>query len=172
MKATSRQIALVSILLCAGLAGATQAWAKVGYYPDTRKPSFLVDYPDDWELAPAEGEDDYVNMSAPTGAALVFRTIPGSEDAMKEAIEDSVAYIKENYGKVSFKEPVKAAQSGLMGFFMDGSGSNKEGEAIVFRMAWLTLKDGKIGEIWFVANADDKAGIAAASKVMNSFRAP
>jgi hypothetical protein len=91
---------------------------------------------------------------------------------MKEAIEDSVAYIKETYGKVSFKEPVKAAQSGLKGFYMDGSGSDKDGEAIVFRMAWLALKDGKIGEIWFVAPADDKAGIAAASKVMNSFRAP
>jgi len=29
-----------------------------------------------------------------------------------------------------------------------------------------------VGEIWFAAPADDKAGIAAASKALNSFRAP
>jgi hypothetical protein len=91
---------------------------------------------------------------------------------MEEATESSIAYLKENYKNVDLGEPVDAKQAGLTGFYMDGSGKDEDGTAIVFRMAWLALNDGTIGEIWFAAPADDKAGIAAASKALNSFRAP
>jgi hypothetical protein len=56
---------------------------------------------------------------------------------------------------------------------LDGSGVDKEdGSAVTFRAAWIALKDGKIGEIWLSAPQSDKEEIAAASKVVSSFRTP
>lgn len=172
MKLSSRKLALLPFLLFAGGMNTWSAGAETIGYPTADKPSFLVDLPDDWEIAEGDAEGDYVNVSGPSGVALAFRTIAGSESAMDDAIEESVAHIEENYKNVSLGEPVDAEQKGLTGFYMDGTGKDEEGGAVTFRMAWLALKDGHIGEIWFVAPADDRAGIAAAAKAINSFRAP
>ena len=172
MKLSVQKLALVPLLMFAGLAVASQARAGVLGYPSTDHASFLVDLPDSWEVTPGEEVGDFVDVNSESGVYLAFRTIEGSESAMQEAIEDSVGYLKENYKNVNVGEPVDAHQAGLTGFYMDGSGKDEDGTDIVFRMAWLALKDGHIGEIWFAAPADDKAGIAAASKALNSFRAP
>lgn len=173
MNLSARKLALVPLLLMfAGLVAASPAQAGVIGYPSPDDASFLVDVPDGWEIEPGEEEGDFVDVNSDSGVYLAFRTIPGSESAMNEAIEESVAYIEENYKNVELGEPVDAKQKGLEGFYMDGTGKDADGGAVVFRMAWLALEDGHIGEIWFAAPADDKAGIAAASKALNSFRAP
>jgi hypothetical protein len=172
MKLSVPKVALVTLLLAAGLVLASSLQAGTMGYPSPDHASFLVDLPDGWEVTPGDEVGDFVDVNSDSGVYLAFRTIEGSESAMQEAIEDSVGYLKENYKNVDVGEPVDAHQAGLSGFYMDGSGKDEDGTAIVFRMAWLALKDGHIGEIWFAAPADDKAGIAAASKALNSFRAP
>ncbi|MEO7794541.1 MAG: hypothetical protein ABIV06_07180 [Thermoanaerobaculia bacterium] len=172
MKLVSKKLALVPLMLFAGWLVAAQARAGVLGYPSTDHASFLVDIPDGWEVSPGEEEGDFVDVNSESGVYLAFRTIAGSESAMQEAIEESVAYLEENYKNVSLGEATDAKQAGLEGFYMDGTGKDADGSGVVFRMAWLALKDGHIGEIWFAAPADDKAGIAAAGKTLNSFRAP
>ena len=172
MKLASKHLVptLLSLLVLVSLA--PPAHATVLGYPSTDDASFLVDVPDSWEIEPGAEVGDYVHVNSPSGVYLAFRTIPGSEDAMQQAIEESVAYLEENYGDVNVAEPVPAKQAGLEGFFMDGSGKDGDGKPVTFRMAWLALNDGHIGEIWFAAPANDKGGIAAAAKALNSFRAP
>ena len=172
MKLMIQKLAPLSLLMFASLLAASPAHAGVLGYPTTDHASFLVDIPDSWEVTPGENEGDFVDVNSPSGVYLAFRTIPGSESAMNDAIEDSIAYLEENYKNVEVGEPVDAKQAGLTGFYMDGSGKDADGSGVVFRMAWLALNDGKVGEIWFAAPADDKAGIAAASKALHSFRAP
>lgn len=172
MKLATSKLALVLLLLSVGLVVAPPAQAGVLGYPTTEDASFLVDIPDSWEVEPGEEVGDFVDVNSPSGVYLAFRTIPGSETAMEEAIGDTVAYLEENYKNVNVGEPVDATQAGLTGFYMDGSGKDADGTGVVFRMAWLALEDGTVGEIWFAAPAADKAGIAAAAKALNSFRAP
>lgn len=172
MKLASKKLTLVLSLLLATLTVASPALATVLGYPSTEDASFLVDIPGNWEVEPGEAEGDYVHVNSPSGVYLAFRTIPGSDDAMQQAIEESVAYLEETYQNVSVGEPVEAKQAGLEGFFMDGTGKDEDGTPVTFRMAWLALNDGHIGEIWFAAPASDKAGIAAAAKALSSFRAP
>jgi hypothetical protein len=172
MKMSAKALALVPILLMAAGLATSPADAGTLGYPTTDHASFLVDIPDSWEVTPGEELGDYVHVNSPSGVYLAFRTIPGSESAMDEAIEGSVAYLEEAYKNVSVGEPTDANQKGLEGFYMDGSGKDEDGTAVTFRMAFLALKDGSIGEIWFAAPASDKAGIAAAAKALNSFRAP
>ena len=132
----------------------------------------MIDTPDDWEMTAGEEVGDYFDVEGPTGVTLSFRTIEGTEDAMEEAIEESMAFLKENYQDVELGEAQDSTQRGLKGFYATGKGKDEEGESVVFGMAWYALKDGHIGEIWFVAAEGDKAGATAAGKVLDSFRAP
>ena len=172
MKLSAKTLVLIPFLLLA--AGFATAPAEAGSlaYPSTDHASFLVDLPDDWEVTPGEGVGDYVHVNSPGGVYLAFRTLPASESAMNDAIEDSVAYVEGNYKGAALSEPAKTAQNGLGAFFIDGSGKEEDGTPVTFRMVFIALKDGSIGEIWFAAPLSDKAGIAAAAKVLNSFRAP
>lgn len=172
MKVSTKKLALVPLLLLAGSLVAVQAHAGTMGYPSTDDASFLVDIPAGWEVEPGEEVGDFVHVNSDSGVYLAFRTLPGSESAMEDAIEETVAYLEENYKNVDVGEPVDANQAGLTGFYMDGTGKDADGAGVVFRMAWLALKDGTVGEIWFAAPAKDKAGIAEAAKALNSFRAP
>jgi hypothetical protein len=160
------------LLFVTSLVAAATAQAAVLGYPSTENASFLVDLPDGWEVEPGEAEGDYVHVNSPSGVYLAFRTIAASESAMKDAIEESVAYLNENYKEVKVSDPVDAKQADLTGFYMDGTGKDADGASVTFRMAWLALSDKLVGEIWFAAPADDKAGIAAAAKTLSSFRTP
>lgn len=168
----ARMSRMLGTFLLAGAVASSAVMADTIAYPSSDDASFMVDVPKGWEITPGEEAGDYVGVNSDSGVYLAFRTIDGSEDAMHSAIEESVAYLEENYKNVDVGEPKDVKQAGLEGFLMDGTGKDEEGIDIVFRMAWLALKDGNIGEIWFAAAADDKAGIAAAAKALNSFRAP
>jgi hypothetical protein len=172
MQLSGKKLALLPCLLFAGWIGASPAEAGTLGYPTTDHASFLVEIPDSWEVTPGEEIGDYVHVNSPSGVYLAFRTMPASESAMDDSIDEAIAYLEANYDNVAVDEPRDAKQAGLEGFYMDGSGKDADGTAVSFRMAFLALDDGSIGEIWFAAPAKDKAGIAAAAKALNSFRAP
>lgn len=160
------------VLLLAGLLVFATAQAKKLGYPDMENASFVVEIPDDWTVEPGESVGDYVHVNSESGVYLAFRTIDGNEDAMKEAIEQSIVYLQENYQDVQVGDAKQVKQAGQEAFLMDGNGKDSEGDKVVFRMAWVALNDGTIGEIWFAALADDKDGINAAAAALSSFRAP
>jgi hypothetical protein len=163
---------VLSAVLLAGTLGAGAAGAETVAYPTADAASFLIDVPGDWEMEQAEAEGDYVTFYAPTGAALMFRTIPASEEELQAAVEDTITWIIENHSDVQIGEPSAANQAGLKGFVAAGEGKDEEGTHLKFGMAWFALPDGNLGEIWFSAAVDDAEGSAAAAKVIDSFRAP
>ena len=160
------------LLLLSGLLAFVTAQAKTLGYPDVKNASFLVDLPDDWTVEPGESVGDYVHVNSESGVYLAFRTIEGNEDSMKEAIEQSIAFLQENYQEVQVGDAKQVKQAGQEAFLMDGNGKDSEGDKVVFRMAWVALNDGHIGEVWFVAMADDEDGINAAGAALSSFRTP
>lgn len=171
---TKKSRRFASALLVAGLlaAGAASAKNVTWGYPSADNASFLIDAPEDWEPAPGEEVGDYFELYGPTGVALSFRTVPGTEDALKTAVEESIAYLHETYTDVKLDPAKDSVQAGLEGFYGTGSGVDEEGTKVVFGLAWYQLEDGNIGEIWFVAEAGDTAGAKAAGKILESFRAP
>lgn len=160
------------MLLFVGLLAVATAQAKTLGYPSVDKASFLVDLPDDWTVEPGEGAGDYVHVNSESGVYLAFRTVEASENAMQDAIKESIAFLQDNYKNVKVGDSKEITQAGLDGFVMDGAGEDSDGAAVVFRMAWVALKDGHIGEIWFVAFSDDEDGINAGGAALSSFRAP
>lgn len=160
------------MLLFVGLLAVATAQAKTLGYPSVDKASFLVDLPDDWTVEPGEGVGDYVHVNSESGVYLAFRTVEASDNAMQDAIKESIAFLQDNYKNAKVGDPKEVKQAGLDGFVMDGTGEDSDGTAVVFRMAWVALKDGHIGEIWFVAFSDDEDGINAGGAALSSFRAP
>lgn len=158
-------VCLAAVSVLAGAAGAGTI-----AYPTAQKPSFMVDVPDQWQLEPAEEVGGFFTVTGPTGVVLSFRTISGED--MDAAIEESVGFIQENYDNVTIDPAKEAQQHGLSGAFATGKGKDKStGKASVFAIAWFELKDKSIGEIWYAADASDKAGAQAAGKILDSFRA-
>lgn len=172
MRQTSRLAFLAPFALAAGLLAAGAASAETVGYPSADKPSFLVDYPANWEMTPGEGEGDYVTLMSPEGTTLMMRTIPGTKESMEQAVKDNYEYLGENYTDLQLSDPTDSQHRGLTGFYATGAGKDSDGTKTLFGMAWYALNDKEIGEIWFAAAEGDKAGIDAAGKVLESFRAP
>ncbi len=161
-----------SVVVCLAAVSIFAGAASAGIiaYPTAQKPSFVVDVPDAWELEPAEEEGGFFTVTGPTGVVLSFRAVGGGD--LDGAIEESIGFIQENYSNVNLEPAKEAQQHGLSGAFAMGQGKDKStGKASVFAVAWFELKDGSIGEIWYAADAGDKAGAAAAGKILDSFRA-
>jgi len=103
-------------------------------------------------LEPADEEGGFFNLNAPTGGQLAFRSVPGTEEDMKGAINETMQFVKDNYTNVEFKAPERTSD----GFYVTGSGQDKsDGADTVFQMEWRAMKNGHIAEIWVAEGPDD-----------------
>lgn len=166
-----RNSILGGMILAAGLFVGGSAQADTVAYPDQAHASFLVDYPSNWKMTPGDNVGDYITLTGPTGVNLQFRTVPGGPDAIEDAVKETFEYIEKTYKNTTFGQTSETKQAGMDAFVANGDGVEADGGTKVhFAMAWVALKDGNIGEVWYVVEASDKAGNDAAVKVMNSFR--
>lgn len=163
---------LAAVAVVAAVTTQAHAGTQTIYYPTQDNPAFSITAPDTWKLTPGESEGDYFDLDGPTGAVLSLRTIPGTEDDMKEAIQDSIKFLGENYTDVKIDDPKDHTMNGLKGFYTVGAGKGKaDGGPTVFGMAWYALKNGQIGEVWFAASANDKDGADQADKILDTLKA-
>lgn len=163
---------LASLVFAAGLLVAVPVVAATLAYPGPDNASFLLDHPATWEVAPGEEVGDYVTLTGPTGVNLQLRTIPGTESAMGDAIADNATFLEETFSEVKLNDPQTIEHRGLTTMVVSGAGADSDGEVVAFVMYYIALNDGNIAEIWFSVMKDDKAGLAAAMKVLDSFRTP
>jgi hypothetical protein len=142
------------------------------FYPTQDAPSFSLVVPGDWELEQAEEDGGFATLNGPSGAQLSFRTVAAEKEDLEAAIEETVDWVQKNYDDVKIEKATDAEENGLKGFSSAGTGKMKEdGSAVVFVMEWLMLNNGSLAEVWFCVDVNDKAGLAAAGKIMKSFRA-
>ena len=159
-------------ILAAGLFVAAPALADTLAYPTSDDASFVLDYPSSWEVEPGEEVGDYVTLNAPTGAVLQLRTIPGTESAVADATEATVAYLGETFDNVELGEPQDVKQGQVEGSLLIGSGVDDDGQNVAFAIYYIGLPDGNIADIWYAVVEGDKEGHDGAVKILNSFRAP
>lgn len=163
---------IASLLLAAGMTLAVSAHADTLAYPSSDAASFLIDYPSSWEMTPGDSVGDYLTLISDGGTTLMLRTVPGNSEEVADAVKESITYVQENYKDVALSEPTDSTQQGLTGFFTAGTATDAEIGAVKIAMAWYTLNDGSIGEIWFVGPNDDAAGLKQAGAILDSFRSP
>lgn len=142
-------------------------------YPTVEKESFEITAPKDWEIKQMEEEGDYFHLIGPTGAVFSFRTIEGSEDSIKDAIERSLKQLDEDYKNIDLGDAQDWSPSGLKGFYATGTAvGKKDNDEVTVGLGWAALEDGKIAEFWFVADLNDTTGKTAAEKIANSLKTP
>jgi hypothetical protein len=121
-------------------------------YPSKDHALFTVTAPGNWKLEPAEAEGGFFNLNAPTGGQVAFRSVPGTEDDLKAAIDETMQFVRDNFSDVQLKAPQRTPE----GFFVTGSGKDKSsGSDTVFQMEWKVMKNGNIAEIWVAEGPDD-----------------
>jgi len=142
-------------------------------YPTADDASFIISVPSNWKMEQAEEAGDYFHLTSPTGAVFSFRTIKGDEKTLNAAIEASVKDLNERFNEMDLGDAEDWKPHGLSGFYATGHGKEKEdGTPVRVAVAWCALEDGKIAELWFVADLDDEKGINQASDIANSLEAP
>lgn len=161
-------VAALFIVLVA--AQATAAPVKL-FYPSQRNADFSIEVPGNWDLEQAEEEGGFFTVTGPTGVQLSFRTIRTRNDDIDAAIEQSVQWVFDNYDDVEMDDPEDIVQNGMKGFNMTGTATDRStGDPVVIVMAWLALKRTHLAEVMVVVEPDDKRGLAAAERVIESLR--
>jgi len=165
-------LALASTLAFASFARADDELEKIAY-PTADEASFVISAPKSWEMTAAEEAGDYFHLESPSGAVFSFRTIEGTEKSLNTAIEESVKDLSERFKDVELGEAEDWTPNKLTGLYAVGTGKDKEdGSALKFGIGWVALEDGKIAEMWFVADDADTKGIKQAEDIANSLSAP
>ena len=141
-------------------------------YPTVDSPSFEITVPATWELTPAEEPDGFFHLESPTGALFSFRTIEGTNESLKAAVEESIEEISKQFDDVKLGDAEDWTPNGLSGFYATGEGKDKEGKAVRIGMGWCVLTNGKIVDLWFVSDLSDEKGMNQASEIANSLKAP
>jgi hypothetical protein len=146
-------------------------------YPTADTASFTITVPDDWELTPAESEEDYFLVSSPSSVELWFRAMEitdGDEAAavVEEAITSGAEWLGEHYEGVELGEPTEGERDGMPFISVPGKGVAKEGgEAVVFTIAFLFMENGSMAEFWGILPVGDDEGREAAQGILDSFEA-
>lgn len=167
-----RIVVLLSVTLTLSLSSLRAEPVAIAY-PSTEAPSFVILAPEDWELEPAAEEGQFFDLTGPTGAVFSFRTIEGSEDALKEAIQESMDEIVARFDAVEMGDAQPWEANGLDGFYATGTGKDKEdGTLRRIGVGWAVVNNNQIAEFWFVAEAADKEGLTAAEAIAGSLHAP
>ena len=142
-------------------------------YPSAKEASFVIEAPEAWEMTAAEEPGDYFHLTSPDGAVFSFRTIEGSEDSLNAAIEGSVKELNERFDAVELGDAEDWKPNGLTGLYAVGDVKDKDdGTPMKVGVGWCALEDGRIAEMWFVADAKDAQGLKEAEGIANSLSAP
>lgn len=167
-----KALVFASTLLAFSLTASTPVAAGTLSYPSADKASFVIDYPDTWEMEPGENVGDYVSLSSPSGVTLQLRTLPGTDDAMDELTSESLKFFGETFTKLEFSDPQELEVRGLKGTLLKGSGVDTEKQEVNFAMLLVALPDGNLADIWYAAFKGDAEGSKEAAAIMDSFRTP
>lgn len=172
MQARTNVVAVALLAVVGGLFGTAQA--KTVNYPAKGKPSFTVEVPDSWKVTQAKAVGDYTDLASEGGTVMQLRTMDASDQEVDAYLKDTNDYIEEHYDEVKLTVTAEdCTLNGLVCSVAHGTGKEKDGGAQVKLTAGVfALNDGKVGEIWYVAPADDQAGIADAAKIFNSYKSP
>ena len=164
MKLTSTLTAIVASLALTSLAFAD----LIVSYPNQEEPVFTVQAPDSWEFE--AGKDDEPCTLTKGDTVLYFRTVEGTEAGIKEAIEETYEYVKDEYPAAELPTPEETKIDGKDSLAAAGSGKDKDGDVYHFGFAWVFINDTTIAEIWFEApESDEKLGDEAA-QILKSFK--
>lgn len=165
-------LTLPCLLAFSQIARAEDELQKIAY-PTADEASFVITAPESWKMTAAEDAGDYFHLESPTDAVFSFRTIEGNEDSLKEAIEDCVKDLSERFNDLELGDAEDWKPNGLSGLYAVGTAKEKEdGNPIKIGVGWCALEDGKIAEMWFIADEADAEGMKQAENIANSLSAP
>lgn len=146
--------------------------ADTAGYPTEDNPTFLFDYPGDWELKRGQDDTDFLTLSGPAGVLVQLRSIPDNQSERREAAASTVSYLKENYSELELVGEAEFGSPGPAGSMIVGSGLDSDKVPVVVAAYFLPLPSGDLVYMSLVASRDDKVGKDAAGALMNSIRAP
>lgn len=174
MTSLARPVLSFLFLLLAATAG-VQAGSQTLHYPTQDESLFSIRAPADWKVSEIEEVGDFGTLESENGSILQFRALElENEGAAMKEIEDitdsTVEFLKKNYNDIELDDPKDITIEGRPGSQLAGAGKDKDGNDVKFLSAIIALGPKSVAEVWAAVFGDEKADLAAAQDVLNSFK--
>lgn len=157
--------------------GANQASAQnLIVYPNTQAPLFSIEVPKSWVLTKAEEENQFFVVTDPDGMNMWFRARPIDseaefEGAINAATESGKEWFSQSHTNILLESPVYGERNGMPFVSVKGAGVSKEtGEAVAFAVAFASMPNGALAQLWSIMPASEKKGRKRFDKVIDSFK--
>jgi hypothetical protein len=164
---------LIAILCLFAVSAQTNAGTTTLYYPDKDSAMFSIVAPDDWEITGIDEVGEFANLQSPKGGILQFRAT--KFDTEKEALaeieaisEDTVEFLSENYTDIKLND-AEDLTGNLAGAKLTGAAKDKDGNEVLILSALIILDPTTVAEVWAAVYPDEKAEVAAANGILESF---
>jgi ABC-type sugar transport system substrate-binding protein len=157
--------------LSVGVVSVAQAGSTKVFFPTKEKPAFSLVVPDGWDLQPAEEQGGFMSVIGPSGIMLSMRTVSAKGDELKDAEEESVQWVKDNYNEVTMvQEPKETKEAGHDAILLTLSGKDKsDGHKVAIVMELVVLNANTVADIQAFIDAGDKEGVDGIGKIMDTF---
>lgn len=174
MKSSTRTLILAAAFALAFLTPAS-AETKTLHYPTQDDALFSIEVPSDWKVTEIEEVGDFGTLESPNGNVLQFRAQKfETEDEAKEEIDaiadETAKFLEETYKEVKLGE-AEELTGAYPGAKLGGTGKDKDGDEYEFISAMLVIGPTTVAEIWGAVSPEDKEDMAAANKILASFKA-
>lgn len=177
IKTKLQSLFLFGSLALAFAGSPAEAKDQVIVYPNAQSPLFSIEVPGNWTLTKAEAEDQFFLVSGPAGVKMWFRARPISSEAELEgAVDAAIAsgkkWFAESYADILLEAAVIGERDGMPFVSVKGSGVSKAtGDAVAFTIAFASMPNGALAQLWSIIPAKDAKGFKYAGKVVDSFKA-
>lgn len=173
----SQSLFLLGVIALALGACETEAKDQEIVYPNSQAPLFSIKVPGNWTLTPGQENDQFFLVSGPAGVKMWFRAKPMSSEAefkgaIKAAKESGKEWFSESYTGILLEEAVIGERDGMPFVSVKGEGVSKEtGKVVAFTVAFASMPNGALAQLWSIIPAEDPKGFKYAKKVVDSFKA-
>ncbi|MDF1861699.1 MAG: hypothetical protein P1U87_15890 [Verrucomicrobiales bacterium] len=169
-----QSLLLFSILALS--ASQMEAKDKVIVYPNAASPLFSIEVPGNWTMTEAKAADQFFLVSGPAGVQMWFRARPiASEAEFEGAIEAATAsgkeWFAESYTNILLEKAIIGERDGMPFVSIKGAGVSKaNGESVNFTIAFASMPNGALAQLWSIIPAKNSKGVKYFEKVLESFQ--
>lgn len=145
------------------------------YYPDQQNAMFSIVAPANWTVSKIAEVGEFGSLESADGSVLQFRAQKFASEAETKAEVDSIVnstmeFLKDNYVDITLEDPKDVTIDGQPGAQLAGNGKDKDGNAVQFVSAMITLGPDSLAEIWAAVFPEGNNDLAEATAVLDSFK--
>lgn len=145
------------------------------YYPDEQNAMFSIVAPSNWTVSKIAEVGEFGSLESQNGSVLQFRAQKFASEAETKAevdaiVDSTMSFLQDNYVDIKLDDAKDVTVDGQPGAQLAGSGKDKDGNAVQFVSAMITLGPDSLAEIWAAVFPEGNNDLNEATAVLDSIK--